>query len=303
MIKISSSGALATSKRRTVIPASTTWRRIDWGVALWRQDDLVGVIVLLHLLRAVQRLRQPVALQDDGVLGILGLDLVQLPVQHHPPVVDQQDPVAHLLDLVHVVRAEDDRLAPPLFFQQDLLQHLGVDRVQPLERLVQDQQRRIVDQGGQELGLLRHALAQLLHLAPGVLGQPCLLQQGGGPLAGLLAWHPLQCPQVGQALQQPKALVQAALLRQVADARLAGLGHRLAHQPDGAAVRLDDVHDRADRGRLACPVGAEETKDLPFPNGKADPIHRLDIGIVFDQVFDLDHDNLLASCRPGSLSP
>src|SRR5687768_5602670 len=66
----------------------------------------------------------------------------------------------------------------------DLAHHLGVDRVEPLERLVQDHQVRVVDQAGDELHLLLHAARQLVHLALAPIAQLHLAQQLAGPVAG-----------------------------------------------------------------------------------------------------------------------
>ena len=56
------------------------------------------------------------------MLSVLALDLVQWTIEHRPPLVDEQDAVAHLLNLVHVMGAEDDGFTPALFLQQDRFQ-------------------------------------------------------------------------------------------------------------------------------------------------------------------------------------
>ena len=63
------------------------------------------------------------------MLCIVGLDLGQRTIQHHLPVIDQQDAVAHLFHLAHVVGAEDDRLALGLLLQQHRFEQVGVDRI------------------------------------------------------------------------------------------------------------------------------------------------------------------------------
>ena len=56
-------------------------------------------------------------------------------------------------------------------------------------------------------------------------------------------------------------LVEAALLRQVADVVARGRAHRLSEHVDVAGVGQDDVQDHPDRRRLARAVGPDEAVD------------------------------------------
>ena len=63
-------------------------------------------------------------------------------------------------------------VVPSLLQVEDrLAQHLGIDRVEAAERLVEQHQLRPGDDGGDELHLLRHALGQRLDLLVGPRGQ------------------------------------------------------------------------------------------------------------------------------------
>src|SRR5207253_7309459 len=60
--------------------------------------------------------------------------------------------------------AEDDRLAAPLQLHDRVLQRLGIDRIEPAERLIEDDEIRIVQQRADELYLLLHTARELVDL-------------------------------------------------------------------------------------------------------------------------------------------
>src|SRR5205814_7079111 len=67
----------------------------------------------------------------------------------------------------------------------------------------------------------------------------------------------------------PHLTVQAALLREVADPlRVSSPAAGLAEYPQGAAVRLQDVHDHADRRGLPGAVRPEQAVDHTAGNGQ-----------------------------------
>ena len=109
------------------------------------------------------RAGQTVASSSSGLA--LGLE---------PPLVDDRDPRAELLDLVHRVRREDDRLAQVAQLEDLLEDHPGHQDVEPRGRLVEDQDRGIVDDRPRDRDLLLHAgghlraqhVAEVVHLEP-----------------------------------------------------------------------------------------------------------------------------------------
>ena len=115
----------------------------------------------------------------------LAANVVESAVEHDPAVVDQHDAVAQLLDQVHLVGAQDDGHALLALFAQQVLDHLCVDGVEAAERLIHDQQFGMMKQGGDDLGLLLHALAQLLDLLVFMSFQIESLEVPGGTGPGL----------------------------------------------------------------------------------------------------------------------
>ena len=92
--------------------------------------------------------------------------------------------------------------------------HLGVDRIESAERLVENHQRRLGDDGGDELHLLRHALGKRLHLFVAPRRQVEPLKPGVDRRPG--SAHAFQLGVEAQQLADLHLLVQAALLGQIA---------------------------------------------------------------------------------------
>jgi hypothetical protein len=101
-------------------------------------------------------------LEPDGVGRVAVADVADRVVEDLLPVVDHDDVVAELLGLDHDVRREDDRGALLVLLADQVAEQPHVDRVEPAEGLVEDQQVRLVEHGRDELDLLLHALAEFL---------------------------------------------------------------------------------------------------------------------------------------------
>ena len=85
-------------------------------------------------------------------------DLLERCVEQLHAVVDQEDAVTDPLGLVQHVRREDNRHALLVEIPNDAVEQLGVDRVEPGERLVEDEKFGLVEDRREELHLLLHAL-------------------------------------------------------------------------------------------------------------------------------------------------
>ena len=95
-----------------------------------------------------------VGLEGDGAeLAKALLDGVDRPVVDQPPGVDDDHPLAQLLDVAQVVGGEDDGGAlVAVLLPDELADALLDDQVQPDGGLVQVDDLRLVDQGGGQLG-------------------------------------------------------------------------------------------------------------------------------------------------------
>ena len=153
--------------------------------------------------------------------------------------MDQGDGITQLLGLLHDVRREDDRAPGPLEVEDQLAHDLDVHRVEPGERLVEDDQVGIVDHGPQDLHLLAHALRQRFASLAGPLGQAVVLQQVGGLALGVTRRQTLESAEVGQDVDRLHLLVETLFLGQVAEAVFDGFGVGLAQNADRSGVRIE----------------------------------------------------------------
>ena len=79
-------------------------------------------------------------------------------IEHLPALVDHHDVLAHLLGVRHDVSREEYRRAPAMLFENVLAQNADADRILAAERLIENEQVGIIDEGlGQPYALL-HAL-------------------------------------------------------------------------------------------------------------------------------------------------
>ena len=102
---------------------------------------------------------------------------------------------------------------------QQPLEHHRVDRVESLERLIDDEQVRVVDDRRHELRLLVHAARQLGALLGHRVAEPDLGQQLARPFLRARHRQPAQRTEVGERFDNRHVAVQAAILGQVAGAR------------------------------------------------------------------------------------
>src|SRR5450759_1951092 len=194
------------------------------------------------------------------------LDVFQRAVEDLLAAEKERDPLAEALGLLEDTRREDDRLSALLERGQEVLHEDDVDRVEAGEWLVQDQDLGVVHDRAEELHLLLHALAQLL----GLLLEPGPEVHRGDPrreaLHRALTVHALDRREEQELVDDLHLPVETALFGQVADALLQLVVHLLAEDADLARVRLHDVHDHPDGGRLPGAVRAEESERRPVRN-------------------------------------
>src|SRR6476659_8556743 len=224
------------------VPAVDRLRRRDPG----QRRDFLG----LRVHRDVEQVPREPALQ-----------VAERPLQDLLRARHQADLVAELLGLLEDVRREDDRLSLLPKLAQVFLDDCGVDRIESRERLVQDQDLRIVDDGRDELDLLLHPLRELIHFLLEPRLQLEFLGPVGDPLPRVFAGNLLDRRQKEEVVEHVHLPVEPALLGQVADPILSLPGHRGAEDVDLSGVRGRDVHDHPDRRRLTGTVGTQEPED------------------------------------------
>src|SRR6266516_369370 len=241
----------------------------DLGIRPRRQLEL-GILAVVvhalhepplgkHLLRGAGAAVEP---DDEVVPTACPLDVAERPVNQLLPARDDAQLVAQLFGLFHDVRGEDDRLAAAAQVEHRILHHLRVHGIESRKRLVQDHQLGIVQHGRDELHLLLHPLGQLVNPAQPPVAQPEALEPVLRLGTGDAARHSFHLGEEHEHVEHPHLGVQAALFGQVADARrVIAPRSALTEQPDLALVRLEDVHDHANRRGLPGAVGPEQAED------------------------------------------
>ena len=212
-------------------------------------------------------------------IAVARLKFRKAPVVAQPAVVDEHQPAADLLDVVHVVRGEQEgrALAPVDLLDKVADAALGHD-VQADRRLVQEDDLGIVQQGDGDV--CAHLLPEG-ELAHGLVQEAAHLQNLDEQVdVALVRLHrdlvhaPVQAEGVGHG-QIPVEL--RALAEHDADM----LGVLLALLVGDAAVHQDlprrgrqDSGEHLDGGGLSRAVGAHVAHEFAVADGEADVVHR-----------------------------
>ena len=111
--------------------------------------------------------------------------------------------------------------------------------------------------------------------------------RAGGNLIG----DPVQAGDVAEVLPRIHVLVEADVLRQVADdlLDLQGIARRVvAADPDRPGGRFGEPQEHQHRRRLPGPVRPQETEDLPLRHLEAQTVHRRLRPVALGQLFHPD---------------
>ena len=147
---------------------------------------------------------------------------------------------------------------------EGVLQQRGVDGIEAAEGLVHDDEVGLVQQGGDELDLLLHALGELFGLLGDGLGDLHALAPDVGALAGGGGVEAVELAEEDELVDDLHLLVEAALFGQVADALEDACGRRAGRRgstvPESGTVmpiimRMEEV--------LPEPLGPSRPNMLP----------------------------------------
>ena len=236
-------------------------------------------------------------LHAQARLGALGAQLVDAAGRHEAPAVDDRHAIADALDELELVGGEDDGDAGTRALGEHLGHDVGADRVQAGERLVEDQDRRVVDERGGELDALLIAQRQLLDVLRRALGDAEAVDPAGGGRVGIVA--AVQGREVAKQAVDAHLRIQAALLGHVAERPLHLAGDRLAAPAHVAGVGLQHAERDPHRRRLAGTVGADEADDLALGDVERQAVERDRLSVASRHVAQLQHcgGSPLFDCR------
>ena len=200
--------------------------------------------------------------------------LIDRALAHDPSAVDDRDRVAGALDLVQQVRAEHHR--PSLVDQRaDHRAHLVHPRwVEPVHRLVQDQQLGVAEQARRDPQALAHA-----HRVRGdlVVGTPCQADSGQRWPDPPVRSAASRGGQQAQVIPARQVVVEAGLVDDRADPgqRPAPLGRdRDPEQGHRAGVGPRQAEQGADERRLAGAVRSQVAERGPARDKQLDVVDR-----------------------------
>ena len=195
------------------------------------------------------------------------------------PPGDDPDPVGELVGLLQVLGGEEDGGALVVQLRDLLPDRLAADRVEAGGRLVEEEDRGLVNQRRGEVEAAAHAARVGADAPVGGLRQPDAVEQRVAELAAPARGHGVQRRLQVDQLAAGHQGVERGLLER--DPDLAPHGARVrgdvVPRDDGPAARgRQQRGQHPHRGRLAGAVGAEEAVDLAVGDLEVDPVHRLD---------------------------
>jgi len=207
-------------------------------------------------------------------------------------LLDDGNLVAELLrDLEHV-RREEDRAAALAVLAHDRLELVGGRRVEAHERLVHDDELRLVQQRRDDGQLLLHAVG----VAGDRLGEIARQIEGVGVLFDArLAVGLGDAEYVRDEIEifdAGKKFVQIGVVRNIGQPALAFDGFFADGEPvhiDFARVEVQDAAAGLDRGGLARAVVADEAVDLAGQDVQGQIVHRLLLPVGLGQMLNSKH--------------
>src|SRR6266849_1878362 len=244
-------------------------------------------LICEHLRSSAQAAVEP---DDEMLSAMCPLDVREGAVYQLSSPRDDAQLLAQLFCLLHDVGREQDRFPAAAQVEHRVLHDLGVHRIEAGERLVENQEVRIVQHGRDELHLLLHPLRQLIDAAQFPLGKSESLEPCLRSLARLPPVDALHFAEEDEHVEHPHLAVQPALLREIADPlRVGPAAPRLPEYTHGASVGLQNVHDHAYGRRLPGAVRPEQAVDNPAGHGQRQLVNRGVTGKAFaDPVEDQD---------------
>ena len=235
----------------------------------------VAVDVLDHDRAALELRSQPALPQGDDELVPAGghLDVERLGISGErrdlallgdAPRLEDEDPVAHALDVTHDVRREHDADSEVAVRLADEVEHLVASRrVEAGHRLVEQDEDRVVHERLGELHPLLHPGRVAADRPVPLLEQPDVPERVGGARPGVAGREPADSGHVGQELGRGNVVGEAVVLGHVAETRPnRDVARRVLAENLGSPLgRLDQAEEQLDRRALACTVRAEQPGD------------------------------------------
>ena len=174
------------------------------------------------------------------------------------------------------MRGEEDRFPALPVFEENVAHHLPPDRIEPGERLVEDEKVGVMENRLREPRALEHSLGEGFESLPAVGGEIDRVDHLRDPPGELRAAHAAQGAAKGEKLVERKMRMEIGRLGKKADARHPPrIPHGMVENRHASRIGPDEAENHLDRRRLSGPVRAEEAEDLPLPRMEGDAVEHL----------------------------
>ena len=203
---------------------------------------------------------------------------------HEPAVVDDQQPVADLLELAQHVRGHQDGAVLGREAAEQVAHLAHADRVEAVGRFVEHEQRRIAEQGGGDAEPLLHAERVLAEAVAGPIGEPDEVEHlGDAPhVVPAETGEDTEVLDGGERGPQRRAFDERADLAEVA----LGSVERLAEHGAAAAGRPDEAEQHRHGRGLAGAVGTDEAGHDAARQLDGQRVDRDPLAVVLGQALD-----------------
>ena len=170
---------------------------------------------------------------------------------------------------------EQDGGPPSGFCAQYPRECLDCDWVQAGKRLVEDEQLRLMQQGGGKLYALLISVGEFLDLRARTIVEAEPLKPPGRCCARRTVVQPVQSAEVCELLAYRHSRVEPTLLRHVSEPKPLGQPDRLPVPENLAGVGPNESEDGTHRSRLPGSVRTEEAEHSPALNRERAAVERL----------------------------
>ncbi len=212
--------------------------------------------------------------------------------------IDDDDAVAHQLDLTQDVCRKQDRVRQPELLDQ-VAHAPDLVRVEAVGRLVEDQQLGLMHEGIGEADALPVALREVADDLLAHLVQAAHLHHLADVLAQFTPREPLQRGPEIQIFPHPHVRVQRHVLRHVADAA-AGCQRLVENVESSHRSRArggrEVAGEHADRRCFASSIRPEKSHHFTAPDFETDVIYGRPADVAFGEILNLYHRGMLRRC-------
>lgn len=174
--------------------------------------------------------------------------------------IDQDDLLAELFGLRHLVGREKNRPSFAVQFLHNGDEHAGVQWIKTREWLVEHDEVWLMQHGSDELNFLLHSLAQFLATRAKDAGKFDALEPSFNAVGETLAGESFESTEIHEKFADAHPSIHASFFGQIANA-IFHVECIAAEHAKFATVLANERHDHADRCALARAVWAEQSDE------------------------------------------